>query len=155
MINEDIECRLRVQGAFGLRNGIKQHCMMLNKTMNVTMMDINAEDNMFSCKDCPDPTKRDIMLEEYKDVPTCQSCSVNIGTKIVPEYVELFGGSETYKEGDHLCISCYANVEQEFMNRDRKVHMKKLEELKEQYKRGEIPYSMILDFEKKMDSETT
>lgn len=150
MINEGVVCRLRIQGSFGVRNGIKQHCMMLDKRMNVTIMESNAEESIFHCKSCPNSAKRDEMIEEYKNAPDCKSCGINIATERVPEDIEIFGGMEKFEEGDLLCMSCFSNVKMEIINKSQQNLERELQELEEKYQRGKIPYSEIISFKEKM-----
>ncbi|MFX0098611.1 MAG: hypothetical protein ACFFCS_03450 [Candidatus Hodarchaeota archaeon] len=150
--NRDVECRLRINGAFGLRCGNKQVCLMTGQTMNTTFND-HADDQVFDCKNCPDPKERGVLLEFYKDNPDCDQCKINMATKDapkeeVPRYYDL-PSKETYD----FCISCYAGVEYERLGRKADKFQEQLKQMEQDYKDGKIPYSAIVDFKEKAEKD--
>lgn len=150
--NADVECRLRVNGAFGLRSGNMQVCLMTGQKWNTTINN-NSEDQVFDCKKCPDPAKRSELLEAYKGKPDCDECKVNLATKgapkgDIPEYFTV-PPKDTYD----LCISCFASVEIERQDREGEKIREKLQQMEQDYNDGKISYSEIVDFKEKIKKE--
>ena len=151
--NADVECRLRINGAFGLRGGNMQVCLMTGQKWNTTI-DNNSEDQVFDCLKCPDPAKRSELLEAYKGKPDCDECKVNLATKDapkedIPEYYKQLS-KDTYD----LCISCYAGVEIGRLGKKADKLQEQLQQMEKDYQDGKISYSEIVDFKEKIEKKT-
>ncbi len=147
--NDMVPCRLRVKGTFFVKNGVKQQCTMLNRTINITF----GDDLSFKCGECPDPAKRDELLAQYKDVPECGYCGKNIATKEVPRDIVLFPNEPTIKAGVRLCISCYEGVKFQYEEEAYEQWKAEYDKLEQEYKDGKIPYSMLVEAKEKYEAE--
>lgn len=139
--NDMVPCRLRVKGAFGVRGGIKQVCTMLDLSINITFGDELA----FKCAECPDPKRRDELLEQLKDAPDCACCGKNMASETVTQDVVLVPGEPPVTAGSQLCRSCYNGVALLQESEEERAWQREYEQLERDYKDGKIPYSMLVD----------
>ena len=107
--NQQIKCRLRIKGTWGFLCGVQQHCLMLNKHMNVMFLQGNDILDFFDCNECPNPKKRDEILEFYKDQPNCLFCKENLATKKkkIKQFIQGRPITEYTEKEFNLCLSCF------------------------------------------------
>ena len=156
--NIDVNCRLRVSGIFGVRSGEKQHCLMLNRTMNVTFQETKESGSFFNCKECTDPQKRDDRLEFYREQeqPDCAMCGKNMATrKITKDYKDYRPPHQVFQAGSMVCISCVKNVEYQMIQEQQQVLEEKLREVEQDYADGKIPYVEVLDLKREIEDLRT
>ncbi|KKN95776.1 hypothetical protein LCGC14_0176450 [marine sediment metagenome] len=80
-INRSVRCRLRVEGSWGFLGGFIQHCIMLNKHMNISFTEELNIQNYFLCTKCPNSENRNKILAILKDNNNCNCGNIIISGK--------------------------------------------------------------------------